>query len=468
VSGQPYLPPEEARGCAYCFDPESHLLREALTAPAPANDTPLTRDALAEDLRFLHALMQKQYAGYPDLLQHPAFDIQDFFSSWLDRVRRSAQSEPGATISFHDGVVEPLIELRRVLPDNHFFVGTDAPLRVDPRLVFHELQAPRPDGFEPDRYGLDALDGALPATFREAPLLRADGSRAHVVTLSAAGTAEALLLGGGTSAIRLVRRPDVPRPAIRPPAVPAYEWRAVGDTTVITLRAFRDGPAVREQLRRFASDYPAHAQRPKILFDLRGNGGGSLEYIDRWIAQAVHGTWRTYPRLEIVGALWPCSEWNFVVERQILEGQVDSPAARRERDQVRATWPRHRPAHSSYLLPDTHEGHASEPYSGHVFVLVDRHAGSSGELAAVQLKRALGALVIGERTTGVMQYGQIRRFVLPHTALLCQLPTRRFFFDEQVESVGWPVDVYLEDVTADAGTMVPRLDSLETPGRPER
>ncbi len=209
-------------------------------------------------------------------------------------------------------------------------------------------------------------------------------------------------------------------------------------------------------------EYEAHAAFPVVLFDLRGNGGGSLEYVDRWIGRAVRGPWRSYPRLEVTGALWPCSLWNAVVERQIVEGVVDAPDARAERDSLRVAWPATPPAHPSVLDTGDRQGRAARPTRGRVVVLVDRHSGSSGELAAVQLKRALGAIVLGERTAGTMQFGEVRRFVLPRTGVVCQVPTKRFFFDEAVESVGWPVDVYLEDIGQDTGDLVRHLDALHS------
>ncbi|HEX2186304.1 MAG TPA: hypothetical protein VHN78_12445, partial [Chloroflexota bacterium] len=64
----PYLPPGTARGCRYCFDPHSPSLRRALTRPSPRPATPLVAADLAADLEFLHRLLKRQYAGYPDLL----------------------------------------------------------------------------------------------------------------------------------------------------------------------------------------------------------------------------------------------------------------------------------------------------------------------------------------------------------------------------------------------------------------
>ena len=153
------------------------------------------------------------------------------------------------------------------------------------------------------------------------------------------------------------------------------------------------------------------------------------------------------------------------MERQIREGTVDTTAARKEREHLRATWSGPPPAHPSRLGLGLQQGRATRPYAGRVFVLLNRNAGSSGELAALDLQRALGAVLIGERSAGTMQYGEVRRFVLPRTGLVCQAPTRRFFFDAAVEGVGVPVDVYLEHNERDVTDLLPSLDRLWTVGR---
>ncbi|MBI3971440.1 MAG: hypothetical protein HY332_09135 [Chloroflexi bacterium] len=454
----PYLGPDVVRGCSYCFDPESALLRRALTQPAPHEHTHLPSAPLLEDIGFFHRLMQQAYAGYPDLLHHRAFDPDAFFAEWAATIRGA-----GPELSFREGIVGPLVALRRVLPDGHLTIrGAEAALDRDARLTFHEYQGIHAVAFDSAACTLDGLAGARPATFRLAPMLRADGNAVQILTLSAAGKRPSLTIDCGARQVTLQRRPPTPAPIARPPRVAAYEWRLVGDTAVITLWHFAGPAAVRDQLRRLAADYPLHAARPRVLFDLRGNAGGSLEYLDAWIAQACRGEWHSYPRLEIVGALWPCSLWNVVVEQQIREGSVDSAEARGERDRLRAGWAPPPPAQTAHLDLGLRPSTAIHPYRGQVFVLVDRHSGSSGELAAVQLKRALGATLVGERTAGVMQYGEARRFVLPRTGLVCQLPTKRFFFDEDVEAIGWPVDVYLEDIGQDVVAIVPHLDLLAT------
>jgi hypothetical protein len=144
----PYLPPDAARGCAYGLDPESPSLRAALTRPPLGPDSLLQTDALLDDLRFLHRLLRRLYAGYPDLLRSPAFDVEAFVAGWAVTVRRA-----GAAISCRAGLLEPLVALRRVHPDNHLtFPGPDRALAGDSRITFHEFQADLPAGDDPARW----------------------------------------------------------------------------------------------------------------------------------------------------------------------------------------------------------------------------------------------------------------------------------------------------------------------------
>jgi hypothetical protein len=429
--------------------------------PHPRLD-PLPTEPFLADLTFLHQLLRRQYAGYPDWLQQRGFDPDAFFTRWMETVRAA-----GDAIDFRAGVIEPLVALRQVVPDHHLLIrGAGPDLDADPRLVCREYQAVVPaDAPSPDADAVAGIPGVRPATLRTAPLLRSDGRIATVLTLSASGGAPALTLRYGGLEIELRPRPRTPTPPLAPLDIPAYDYGAIGDTTVITLRSFATSTAVRQQLRRLADDYPMHARQPTLLIDLRDNQGGSLEYIRAWIAQARQGEWRSHPHLAVVGALWPCDPWNLAVERQIGEGTVDTTEARAERELLRAAWAGPPPAHPSQLSLGLQQGRATHPYSGRVFVLLNRNAGSSGELAALDLQRALGGVLVGERSAGTMQYGEVRRFVLPHTGLVCQVPTRRFFFDAAVEGVGVPVDVYLERSEQEVTDLLPSLDRLWTVGR---
>lgn len=436
-SCSPYIPPSVGGGCPYCFNPDSATIRRALIEPPPTPDTSVDASLLAEDIAWYHRLLQCHYAGYGDLLRAQGLDVAGFFADWAAGLR----AHRGA-IRVRDALCEPLIRLQQVLPDGHRVFPGAGGVGDDPRVAVHEYQAPvgTPEaGGDPTQ-----IPGAHSATWRTVPLLRPDGSWGRVTTVSATGPGETRQVGG----LRLRRR----APAPRPPQAPVYEWHTCAGAAVITLRRFGGQPPALRELDRFPADYPLHARFPAILFDLRGNAGGSLGYSERWLAQALGGDLRRQPLLDFAPSA--CGDWNRLVEAQVRGGSVDASEPRGQREQALAAMRagavrRGAVAGLALRIPGT-RGPAGLPYGGRVFALIDRGTGSSGELTAWELRRNLNAVLIGERSGGGLQYGQLSMFVLPATGLVCGIPTRRFFYDEEVEGIGLPVEVYLGDAAMGA------------------
>jgi hypothetical protein len=247
----------------------------------------------------------------------------------------------------------------------------------------------------------------------------------------------------------------------RPPPDEPYSWRRVADTAVIRLATFQGfRPEVGARLAQFVADYPRHAECDRILFDLRGNSGGNLTYIHRWIAQARATKWQSYPFVEIYGRVAPCTTWNYTVEWQVRNRTVDSAEAIAERQRLRNEWPSLVDAPPTRTFDGWRPADGESPFHGPVYVLVDRYSGSSGERAAIDLQRALGAVLLGEPTVGAMQYTEARRFIFPETGVQCTVPIKRHEFGGEIEGVGWPVDVALADVDQDAAEVVGLLAGL--------
>lgn len=262
-----------------------------------------------------------------------------------------------------------------------------------------------------------------------------------------------LLAGVGMNTPPARRRADADSP---------YAWAAVSDTAVITLTTFQGFRGdVGSRLERFVADYSRHAAHDRILFDLRGNGGGRLDYMLRWIAQARSSDWQTYPYEEVLGLLAPCTRWNQTVGWQVRNDTVDSAEAARERVRLQSEWPEPATAPATRVFDGWREGNGEHPYRGRVYVAVDRHTGSSGERAAIDLQRALGAVLIGEPTAGAVQYTEGVPFVLPATGLRCTIPTKRHDFGREIEGTGWPVDIPLDDIEQDSECLVDLLDGVE-------
>ena len=458
-AGDIYLPPERARGARYCLDPDSEALRDIIGRGAVDADAPIERRALARDVEALHEILQKQYAGYPELLQHRRFDVAAFFARWADELRAGAGS-----IRFEDGVIHYIAALKRAHLDRHLQpLGWGARLAQRPALAMAEYQAPSPcEDLTAYRFP-DHVHGFV-HTLRRSAMLMPDGALADIATATAQGHHdETLTLGcgaAGENPIELTRRGDLARADASD--APLYEWRSEGDTALIIIRRLHGSPEQLALLERIAEDYDAHRAHGTIVFDFRDNGGGDDGYLFQWLERAYAGTLRLPPSIEIEGALHPCRDWNAAVFAQISHDVVDTAEAVARRDELCAEWPA--------AVPDIHhsvssgllESEAKDPYDGRVIALVNRRSASSGESAPVALRSALGALIVGERTAGYLEYGNLQPFVLPHTGLVFLVPIKRSYYDPPAEGVGLAVDYYLDPslMQEPAEALLPLLDQL--------
>jgi C-terminal processing protease CtpA/Prc len=82
-----------------------------------------------------------------------------------------------------------------------------------------------------------------------------------------------------------------------------------------------------------------------------------------------------------------------------------------------------------------------------MLVLVDRNTFSSGESSAWMLQHALGGRLVGGRTGGMIEYGNVVPYLLPASGLHVMLPTKHNDFGQPVEVVGLPVHAELDPRT---------------------
>jgi len=457
-----YLPKERAAGSPYCLDPDGAALRRAVAHARWEPNERVSAPALAEDVRDLHDAMEKIYAGYPELLEDPGFDVERFFDGWEAGLRAA-----GPTVSFANGVVAPLVALRRAHRDNHLAPwGWNGRLARRPELAIAEYQARR--HFTHEELASCAFADArpLPGTLRAARGIDASGL-VDLATFSAQSTAEAIVARCGGADVRFERRRSSTTYA--PSDAPVYAWRLVNDVAVIVVRRLFGPPADLATLRRLADDYPAHAAAKAIVFDFRGNGGGDDSYVHAWIDRAVRGRWRPpYFEIGIVGARKPCGDWNELVAAQLRDGRADLPDARAARD---AYWKK-----AALVTPDSVQSvdladetaSAPSPYRGRVFVLADRTSGSSGESGPEMLRASIGATLVGERTAGYLEYGNIRPWVMPRTGIVWGLASKRNYYPEPCEGVGLAPTYYLapELVDAPVEKLLPLLLALPAAARP--
>jgi hypothetical protein len=468
-----YLPRDRANGWPYCFDPASAPLRAAISRKRFEETEPLDAAALAGDVRDLHEAMKRLYAGYPELLQTTAFDVDGFFADWEREVRAAAP-----TVTFGAGVLSRLVTLRRQIHDNHLATrGHGRSLASRPEIVFSEYQRRgHVDGLQADRCTFTVAAEGRPTASGEkdsGSVLPIEGTVApskdltksgieEIATFSVQSIAPSVDVRCGAETVRFERR--TPHQLAHEGGARPYEWRTSGGATVIVVRRLYGSPEDLAALERLAKDYDEHRKKPLVVFDFRGNGGGNDGYVWAWVERATRGKFAApYAELQIASAT-ACGDWNNLVADQITYGRVDSPEARAERDAFLRKSPLGGTPGKTVPVLDRSdvETKGQHPYGGRVLVLVDHASASSGESGPLMLRAALRATIVGERTGGYAEFGNIRPYVMPRTGVVWQLASKRNYYPTPHDGVGLPVDYYLSDelIGAPVEALIPVLETI--------
>ena len=213
---------------------------------------------------------------------------------------------------------------------------------------------------------------------------------------------------------------------------PAAEISTVEDVLCVRVRRLTGSPDQVAELQQWVDDHERHFEHEKIIVDLRGNGGGSDNFVLSWIETHI-------PRDTVLADeayTWMLgdhglSEWNFGIQQLAMYGTAfpfhPDPATRlsvyREAPHLRA---------------------GSNPWAGQMLVITDHAVASAGESCTVILRDVMGARVLGSPTAGLMLFGNIAPYVLPRSGLVLRLGTTRFGYPA-VEFEGIPVDGSLPD-----------------------
>jgi hypothetical protein len=222
------------------------------------------------------------------------------------------------------------------------------------------------------------------------------------------------------------------------PAVEVVERHGV---LCVTIRRFWGGPADDAALWAFAAASEEHFQHQRIVVDLRGNDGGNDAIVWDWMAPALaEGV-----EFPLAASGWcvgetPVGLWNPAALIEAEQGIDAVPSYHRAH--------RHTPSPGDTLTvrvePDDATPAGARPWDGTLLVLVDGATKSSGESAMWMLRHGLRARVAGHRTAGMLEFGNIAPYLLPHAGLHVALATKRNDFGEPMELTGFPVDVELD------------------------
>lgn len=364
----------------------------------------LTKDDLLADADTFFTLLQTTYGAYY------YFGGDDTFFPIRDAVKEELAAMDSPTVQDLNNVLYR--HLSPVLIDGHFTLGSHAMRDAHTQFMY----------YVPGVY-LDSLDGVENPDYLK-PTIGPDG-RICWWYAAISGSVRDLpdILDGRPLAWRQAGRLSQNGKVL---AFDESEWEGVPilisrRMTASLVNGSQD-PDGLEALERLTSCGEEYAGSPLLIFDVRGNSGGSDQYIMQWFK----GWAGTGDPTRGAGA----HRYSQLSCR--IMGNDYYPAKRM------GTWG-----------GSLREGTWVER-SGPVFVLLDKGVASSGETAVEFFRMAADTLFVGGPTLGCALVPNNINLYLPHSGLPCYFGTGLLFCetDENRDGVGYLPDLWVEPTKA--------------------
>ena len=248
------------------------------------------------------------------------------------------------------------------------------------------------------------------------------------------------LRGSGQSRIRS----DEPVAAVDQNA-PAVEVEDLHGVLCVTIRRFFGGAGDDKRLWEWAGDSLSHFSHERIVVDLRGNEGGNDAIMLEWLLPVLQAG----VRIPGTSTGWfvgeaPLGLWNSAALIEARDGPAAVPSWHRAHRHVPA------PGDVLQVRKEGDDGPLQagiRPWGGKMLVLLHGQTKSSGESAAWMLQHAVRGLLIGARTAGMIEYGNIVPYLLPASGLHIGLTTKHNDYGVAIELVGLPVQTELDPRT---------------------
>jgi hypothetical protein len=395
------------------------LVMSAADCRTPPRDSVSRADALA-DAAMVERVLRRGWAGLETMTAAGA----DFDAVFADLARSiAAAPERIAVAELQDLLVAAL----RPAADNHlaffFFTGGGHARRksVGRHLDAYTAELPIAGGARL----LDCAGFATRELMKPMILLAANAltvaSRPVVLSETPPPPLRCRVHGenGSTRTVELpLHRLRVGRQGA--PSTPAFDLDD-GAVPRLTLRTFWTGRE--SELAAFVKTAPALRERRALVFDLRGNGGGSDSYGKDWLAQLTDQT-LIGARVERLDS--DVTRQGIVNDNtcQIAEGLTDTDALRGAREHL---------AYGNRVVDEAEssgaplrawrprsvvtEGRAPSRFRAPLVALVDAGCASACESFVSHVRQLDGAVVVGENTGGIGAFGEVLVYRLPKSGL---------------------------------------------------
>lgn len=255
--------------------------------------------------------------------------------------------------------------------------------------------------------------------------------------------------------VRHSRHPTLSKEARGDDPGPAWESSTLSHIRAIRIRTLDGSDGAESLLRAGAANHADDFAARDMIVDLRGNGGGDDSYITTWFTPHVRASW-TVPYQEQGMTLSSSGSsivyWNYATWLRLNHHTL--PAA--------FTAAHLQPRHDDRVLITTSNLTADETihattvstgpadraaWTGRMIVVVDGGTGSSAESAALLLKNAFGAVVVGNASYGVIDFGNSTPYYLPVSGMEVHVPAQANNWGAPVDFTGIQPDVPLPAAT---------------------
>lgn len=411
-------------------------IRETYIAQNTPYNSFITYKELEEDIETLSYYLRTAYAGYDDMTQK-GFNAAEFVRSVLKNYRGQEKIESRQIVfDLHE-------ELAPYISDSHFFA---AAWNTNVRFTYHRTFYYANIFVEKSADGFTVCQSGVPSVAAD---MKFTGSTENLFYYPVKGE-NVYRLGAVSERVLSFYTFSFDGKSI---AVPVYDDGAIeslgnikfreietADSAYVSISSFMLPPE-NSQFRRGAEiifkKYMnlgiKHRNKKNLIIDLRGNGGGVLQYSEYLFYSMTQKNPKPYERDGLKAAdTWASKNFSMMM--------VESPATYRAhilnyellgtRDKTKeATYKKlmKNPARVCSVLEFPQKANRCF-YDGRIVILIDRNTMSASEEAVFLAKKAVGedkVFVVGENSGGCFEYVDILDYALPNSGIYLHLADKK-------------------------------------------
>lgn len=217
-----------------------------------------------------------------------------------------------------------------------------------------------------------------------------------------------------------------------------YSRTVIDGVDHIRIASFRTGN--HEEMQQFIECGQDLADSERFIVNLMGNGGGSSYYPrDFVLGFNDEAHWKL-----CFAALWSPAIIGSYALTPIVEGMPSNNVQLISSMQESLERIRERPMRGWLPVMDEVQPRRMGNYDGLAVFMMDRGVASSGEALIDYSRSVPGAVLVGENSAGVGEFGEVRSYGLPNSLIRMRIPSKLFLMEDFEEGTGFLPDYWLD------------------------